>query len=443
MLIVTALLCVAIALALSLFQFGIGRVGWPLVLGAAAVLPGTVLRIEGPPYVGIAPSAPSLTVLTAVVLVVTVLVIWSRRRAWLHGMAYGLPLLLWLVLGFNSGWDLGSIEVSGTLVIVFGVLAFAAGYALCGSTSRGEQPTLERVALWASAICLFQLLVVIAQSLGLVGNRASGPQSSDLSGRAYGSMDHPDQLAKIMVLASVILLVSMDTSKRKSNTLAVVGTVAALTVTAATQGRASFVALLVLVTVWALLQPTSRETRFRRFSVLLGIFVVTWGASGALMRRFEMDPGGGARDQLTTLAMRIIADHAWIGLGPNSYVHRVGQFDALTATGVPVHNSFLLSAAELGIPGAILLWGPLIVAVLMAFTRVRGPGFVGSSARAVLALAAALLLIGWTGWGLLVGGVYPLLWFMLGFFIAGMRGNDTPESAPQVDQQRSSELVRS
>ena len=70
----------------------------------------------------------------------------------------------------------------------------------------------------------------------------------------------------------------------------------------------------------------------------------------------------------------MIREHPWAGVGPNSYVAIAGASDPLTASGVPVHNVLLLSAAELGIIGALLLWLPFAMAATRRSTPCCGCG---------------------------------------------------------------------
>jgi O-antigen ligase len=131
---------------------------------------------------------------------------------------------------------------------------------------------------------------------------------------------------------------------------------------------------------------------------------------------------------VTQVAERVIREHPWTGVGPNGYVAVAGRFDRLTATGVPVHNIFLLSAAELGIVSAVLLWVPFVAVTIRAVRQVWRTRGTGSEvgARVIVSALPGFVLIAVTGWGLLEGSGFLMLCLIFGYFGAGS-GADRPE----------------
>ena len=67
----------------------------------------------------------------------------------------------------------------------------------------------------------------------------------------------------------------------------------------------------------------------------------------------------GLRMQYAATSVRIIAEHPLIGVGTGGFEHAYGQQIAGTAAQASnnPHNQYLLTAAQLGVPGLILLLG--------------------------------------------------------------------------------------
>jgi O-antigen ligase len=133
--------------------------------------------------------------------------------------------------------------------------------------------------------------------------------------------------------------------------------------------------------------------------------------ASTIATRIQEDPNGGPRAGLAAAALEQIDRQPW-GIGPNTYVSVVSKYDAVTASGDPVHNTFLLTAAELGVLGAVLFWLPVAGLVTIAWMSRRRPGFAGSFALAIVASAPGLYVVNATGWAILRGPLLPL-WFLV------------------------------
>jgi O-antigen ligase len=176
------------------------------------------------------------------------------------------------------------------------------------------------------------------------------------------------------------------------------------------QGRANILAAFTTIIFWALLSGRRRSLALR-LGLPLIVVLAALPFAGSIAKRIEEDPNGGPRAGLTATAYEQIDREPW-GVGPNSYVAVVSAYSSVVALGYPVHNTFLLTAAELGIPGAILFWLPIAGLLVLAIRSRRRDGFAGSFAIAILASAPGLYVVNATGWGML--SLFPLpLWFLV------------------------------
>jgi O-antigen ligase len=189
---------------------------------------------------------------------------------------------------------------------------------------------------------------------------------------------------------------------------------------------------------WAFFAYGQRAPRGKRFGAL-GIAIVGLVASyPVLQRRFEEDPTGGGRSVLQEIGLQAVMDHPLVGVGPNSYVSVVGLSDALTASGVPVHNAFLLAAVEIGVIGAVALWLPVLWTFVRGFRLRKQAGIVHAPAAAAAAFLIPFVISTFTGWGLLSDPLYGLLMLVMGAIYALMfpLGGDEEVLKPAVLQRR-------
>jgi O-antigen ligase len=115
-------------------------------------------------------------------------------------------------------------------------------------------------------------------------------------------------------------------------------------------------------------------------------------------RLFEEDYGTAqTRIPMGITALNIIRHHPWLGIGFTNYVLVAPRYD-ISAEGIsyhfprPVHNEFLLIAAELGIPALLLFLTILLVIFryLLSLGRAKDDP--------VLPYLAVGFFGGWVGW---------------------------------------------
>jgi hypothetical protein len=378
-----------------------------LTLTAAPV---ALVRDRSTIYAGIATATPSLYTYTIAVVLAAVVVGRAAPRAFVRGLVPWLPFLAWLAAGTVTAWDPSARAWSGLLHLGLGVVAFAVGCAADRVDRSGW------FLCWAFMIAAWvQVFAVATATVGLPLRRITGPQALDVLGRATGLTSHPGELAKLLFFCGLCALAVPQRGRRERwavwlTLLAVVSGVSL------TQSRTVLAATVAMVLGYVLLEFLA--TRWKRRHVLVVGATIVLGALSLpwLKARFAADPVGGARSHTIHVALDVIARHPWVGIGPNGYVAVVGRFDRLTETGVPVHNIVLLSAAELGIIGALLLWLPFALVIgrsVAVLWRTRGAS---APARAVVSATPGLVLITMTGWGLLAGPYFLIFALLSGFF---------------------------
>jgi O-antigen ligase len=111
--------------------------------------------------------------------------------------------------------------------------------------------------------------------------------------------------------------------------------------------------------------------------ILIGGFavVLVFGAAfgSRIYDRFTKSDASNLESRLgmNAIALRMIAANPVLGTGPNNYALNLPRYDVkgfMDDYPAPVHNLYLLEAAEAGIPG-LLLFVALMGAILMAATQ--------------------------------------------------------------------------
>lgn len=422
--------CVTVVIVMSLLLFlgivftivhgDISSIVPGILIVATALLPVVLLGEQVAGHVGVAPAALAVTSYGAV-LVVGVVVVGSGPNGRRKDLNIWLPFILWLGVCGLFVWADSDVVWSG----VFNYLSAPAAWVIGVWAARSPLGASRLVRVVLMVICA-QALVVCLQRAGFSINEMSAGQQRLMGDRTNGLLGHPNDLGKVMVLLSAILLTAVGSLTGARRRLCVAGIVVAGLLIVSTEGRAVLFAYVAMIVTWVLLQPRSTGGGSKKFMVLGSVVVGMLFSAGVLMERFSEDARGDSRAALLDVALTQIQATPWFGVGPNSYVAVVGLADSLTASGVPVHNAFLLGAAELGIVGVILLCLPLLMASVKMSAVRRSVSTQGQFARVGLALIPAIVLMGVTGWGLLGGYVLPLLFLTGGWCFGGSTLSSTP-----------------
>ena len=387
----------------------------PLMLGSLCFLPRVLLggTVADQTRAAISGAEPRVMTYTVAICLVVLVAIFLRRQGtlWMTFGAFGLFLLVWIFLV----WDGNAEQWSGVVHLGIAALAWVAGSYISTLVKTGDKS--ERVlAGWLFLIVFVQVVISVAQIVGipLFPLGASVAADTGLIGRVNGSFGHPTTLGKILLLLSVLLLPLTKSTDRKARRFAWWAICLSAIPFIFSGGRANFFGAIMMIVIWAMTSEGVQHIG-RRVMIPLAAIGVVAASAGVWLGRFETGEIGGYRAHFSAVATHQIEIRPWwIGTGPSTYVTAVGPFDALTATGWPVHNSVLLAIVELGFIGATLLFLPILILIARAWRARRSPSANGRYARAVLASFPGISIVALTGWGLM-SDTLPLWLFVLGF----------------------------
>lgn len=393
-----------VGLGLAIRIWGFAKCALMLLLVCTAMLPRNLTSFSAARHVGIAPANPELTTYIVVLVVFLLFAIFRPRFG--HGLWVWIPFVTWLLAGINFLWPGGPTQEAGILQLLLAPAAWVLGVNIAPQINRDGGSFLVRL---VSIIVFTQLAVCSMQGLGISVNAMDANQEAILGSRFNGTLGHPNDLGKVMFLLMALLLPFGRRLSRIDTVVWRLTIAAAFLVLGMTGGRAVSAAAVCMLLLWAVLSPKLAGTRGRKAIGLgIGLSAAVFLA-GILLSRFDEDPEGGSRNTLTDIAWAQISSSPWAGVGPNLYVDVVGSYNALTASGVPVHNAFLLAVAEIGIVGALALLLPVVVGIFVVLRSFRLESVEGESSRVYLSAIPGLYLVSTTGWGVLGGYVLPLL----------------------------------
>jgi len=248
--------------------------------------------------------------------------------------------------------------------------------------------------------------------------------------RVSGTFGQPNALAMfINQLFFIGLFSTLIEKNAKYRALMALGLMVALIAEIFTASRGGWVALVAAFFVCYLLWNKQRGRSLFISAVSVGFvsiaaFAVLFVSSKTLRDRLLLDDHGTAdvRKPLMDVAFNVIQDNPLFGVGLNQYTYFMAQYDrtleAIASNYLyPVHNTYLLVAAETGIPNILLILG-FIALILWRGLRLfmRAEGIV-----AAMTLGAMGGIISWMVHNLVdltsVYEAYPF-WLLFGLIIA-------------------------
>lgn len=358
---------------------------------------------------GIAESAPELTTFGIATVVFALMALHYRDRA-------RLPLTLWLFIGYLAVgmvffWTSNLLQWSGIEQYLLAPLGFVAGTFVIGFARRNAVNACW-LAATVTAAMLLQVAVSLLQLTGVRFLSSFGVGIESIS-RTAGTTPNPNILGTIAFFALLILLPLTRHDWRRTSRTAMLGVVACCAVQALCAGRANYLASVAVLVGWAVLTPRVREG-FGRRSYLAVAGAATIVGAIRLTSRFVADPVGQERQELVGKALGHASDYLLTGMGPNNYlVYLYGDDPALFGRAQAVHNIFLLSTAELGVVGGVLLLLPWVITTVRAGHRtITGEGDLYS--RLALSAFLPIALIGMLDKAILALGMLPLFFLVIG-----------------------------
>lgn len=400
------LVAAAVVALVLLRKLGYRKVSFLALIGAFAVLPGSVYG-EYIGYVGIAPgSLQIMTYMLAISFSILLVKFRNRLDYWLI-----IALFAYLLVLTPTLWKSENHVWFGTLLFLFCGASYLIGTRFADFLVEPEFRRFWIGVLFAGLAV--QLATAVLQLLGLPIFAMDAETAAYMGSRVNGTFNHPTALGK-MVLVVLLLSLPFWLDRDKVIRWLTWGSLAiGILLLILSGGRANLLAGFMMLGIWFLLNLKQINRGLR----IAGAVALSLGGLAGLwviIKRFQEDPEGGARGRLLETALENMNETFVFGVGPNGYVAHFGQFDDLTAMGWVVHNYFVLSLAELGLIGSTIFLG------LMAFVFVRSlEGAIRlrdslGLQKAFLCFVPGFLLVGWTGWGFMHQYNLPFLLFALG-----------------------------
>lgn len=399
-----------------------------MVIASFGLLP---VRLVGTiePHLGIAGHDPRL--MTYSIPVILFVIAACMGRVPFRVPATYVALAIYLLIGMTLFWNADGARWAGTMMLFQAIVCSAIG-AYLASSSRTD-------ARLATTLIVAILVVISLQSmvgtLQYAGASIFAPDASTaelMGSRVNGTFNHPSALGKAIFLLDVLTLALLPMARGRTKFAAYAAILLSFYPLLLTGSRANLVATMALFAVWVVLLP-AKGNLSKKLWLTITLAVAGAASIGVIMNRFQEDPGGGARDYLSTRTVDLMHLVLPSGSGPNSFIEVFGQWDSLIASGWPVHNTPLLLASELGIVGATLILWPLARLCATALIRIpkSPPADVRNAASVTIAMIPGLVLIGATGWGFVHEYTLPLVLLTVGFLIERVspRINDTSEAA--------------
>jgi hypothetical protein len=357
------------------------------------------------PHFGIASAHPTLiTSVFALVLVVSVLR-WSRQQ-FKHAVV-GFLLLSLLACAVVFVWGSTPAHWAGYLTWVTAFIAWLGGLAIGRQLATDD--AAQRWLTWVIVGVISAELAISTLQVLQYGFFAVEATDQGLT-RARGTFGHPGDEGKWLVAMIALLLPNLTMRRSKDAVLLTYGGIlGAIFCIGLSASRSNMAAIIVLLFAWTVI-ATDKNSKIAGRKLLIGAAVGFLPFVGVYVLRFRADPDGGSRPQLLAAAFEQMRRTPWSGTGLNSYVEVVGRYDEATARGLPVHNAFLLLAAEVGIPLFVATVG--VVSLLsIRIVRIHYVERANPHTGAYLALLCALIVISVSGWGGLKDAILPSLAF--------------------------------
>lgn len=314
-------------------------------------------------------------------------------------------------------------------------------------SARGTLAALTGAAAVEALIGIAQFKAQGGMGLGFLGepNLAAGGISKIAAGaglalRAYGTFLHPNILAVFLAVGTVIVLTALTYTERPWNRYGLLILLYIIMLGLLTTfSRSGWIGAIMGMAAALGLAATSlpwRRVAFAGVVAVAAIAAAVWPVREFVLPRATVareEPAVTARLAYAEMAWEIIKEHPLgIGIGNQTYVaYNEGLYEqtgmSRPAQWQPVHNIYLLAAAETGVVGGATF--TLLIVYAMAsfgrrFYKRRREGWRWEE-PAVLGVAAVLIVVGMFDHFLMtIAAGQFILWLAIGLLLAGVYNGD-------------------
>ena len=295
----------------------------------------------------------------------------------------GFPLLFWIVAGIVS--ILPAVNKSIVIFELIRMLRMAIFFIAVFFLVEGYEDIRFVAACLVAALAIQTILVfgeyVLCDPLfRLPGEGREADTIGELI-RPGGTMGHSSNFAKLASLGLPICFAYIFVVRKNIWRIVLGGTlIAVLMALILTVSRAGIAASFFGLT-WVFI-ILGKNVRNKKRIILISWIILSvgigssWYLGGNRLINRITDDRGSARSRLPqfSVAWNVIKVHPFIGVGLNNYTLVAPDYD-LTPTTIsvvfphPVHNIYMLYAAEMGIPGALFFIWFLFATLTLAFNR--------------------------------------------------------------------------
>lgn len=363
----------------------------------------------------------------------------------------GLPLVgvtAYATWALASGiWSLDS----GRTLFMLGSLAVALAYMVGIATLIRDERDLRL------SLVVLGLMVLFVGVYSVAGYAGLGPGGALEEGRAQGGLTSPNYFASLLVVAlPLIPIVAAEVEKQWLRYLLYGSSAVALGSILTTVSRSGLFALLVLLLAMAVMPsrslfPSPRYKAAVLLVLLLGVgFFMSrphlrYSITDRVISLFASqsseaaDPSGAGRTELWKAARHSIAERPLLGLGFGAFYGYAPQLlretpgvqlQLVSVEQKEVHNAYLGTATELGIPGLAFFLTMLVTTAVALRRTARKARRLGAHFVARVANGLLLSLMAWavTAFFIEAETARPL-WIIVGFSLALPKLVETRERA--------------
>ncbi|KQB51557.1 hypothetical protein AQS70_17720 [Pseudomonas endophytica] len=246
--------------------------------------------------------------------------------------------------------------------------------------------------------------------------------------RTVGTFGHPGLLGQYLnIILTIILVKTLMTDglqKKIYATMYLMGTLAVI-LTYSRTALAIQMATLILILYLAPSRETSKNISKKLItyiSVFFGFITVIAMNYESIIGRFENASvdSGEVRILLSKIALNMIAENPITGVGLNAFTQTMDRYDSSMMSSYwrhPVHNIYLLVAAEIGLIGVLIFLAKLYIFFKVGIKTLRDrktPDLIDKEFSLIGVVGLSVIcLSGFLGWSWRLDAIQGLYWTLL------------------------------